>query len=183
MEKTYRSVTDMLKGLEVEKQFTEQVSEEIEDRNLIRLLIALRCKAGITQKQLSEKMHCGQSRISKIENSKDKNLNLGDILDYAGALGLNLEIGLLPEMTITEKIKMHALQVKSLLEKLCKLSKDDKEITNDVLRFHAETFFNFAQLVINSAKTQKDNNKSSGKFNISAIIDVAENITNEEVCT
>ncbi|HEX3019609.1 MAG TPA: helix-turn-helix transcriptional regulator [Chitinispirillaceae bacterium] len=183
MERAYRSVTDMLKGLEVEKQFVEQVREEIEDRNLIRLLIALRCKAGITQKQLSEKMHCGQSRISKFENSKDRSLNLGEILDYAGALGLNLEIGLLPEMTIAEKIKMHALQVKGLLEKLCKLSKDDKEITNDVLQFHAETFSNFVQLVINSAKKLTDHKKSSGNLSISTSIDLAENIANKEVCT
>lgn len=95
MEKVYKSVTDMLKGLDVEKQFVEQVKEEIEERNLIKLLIALRCKAGITQKQLSKKMHCGQSRISKIENAKDRNLSLGDILDYAGALGLNVELSLM----------------------------------------------------------------------------------------
>jgi hypothetical protein len=40
-------------------------------------------------------MHCGQSRISKIENAKDRNLSLGDILDYAGALGLNIVLCLL----------------------------------------------------------------------------------------
>jgi hypothetical protein len=40
-------------------------------------------------------MHCGQSRISKIENAKDRNLSLGDILDYAGALGLNVELSLM----------------------------------------------------------------------------------------
>lgn len=177
MEKVYRSVTDMLKGLEVEKQFAEQVREEVEDRNLIRLLIALRCKAGITQKQLSEKMHCGQSRISKIENAKDKNLSLGDILDYAGALGLNVELGFVPEMTITEKIKMHAIQVKSLLERLCDLSKDDKEITREVLKFHAEAFFNFAQLVIESAKKLTTPKKSSGNLSVSTSIDVS-----EEVC-
>jgi len=42
-------------------------------------------------------MHCGQSRISRIENAKDRNLSLGDILDYAGALGLNVELSLMPE--------------------------------------------------------------------------------------
>ncbi len=90
----------MLKGLDVEKQFADQVNECIEERNLIRLLIALRCKAGITQKQLSEKMHCGQSRISRIENAKDRNLSLGDILDYAGALGLNVELSLNDRLSI-----------------------------------------------------------------------------------
>ena len=100
MEKVYKSVTDMLKGLDVEKQFADQVNECIEERNLIRLLIALRCKAGITQKQLSEKMHCGQSRISRIENAKDRNLSLGDILDYAGALGLNVELCLNDRLSI-----------------------------------------------------------------------------------
>ena len=67
---------------------------------MIRILIALRCKAGITQKQLSEKMHCGQSRISRIENAKDRNLSLGDILDYAGALGLNVELSLNDRLSI-----------------------------------------------------------------------------------
>jgi transcriptional regulator with XRE-family HTH domain len=176
MEKVYKSVTDMLKGLDVEKQFAEQVKEEIEERNLIRLLIALRCKAGITQKQLSKKMHCGQSRISKIENAKDRNLSLGDILDYAGALGLNVELSLMPEMTITEKIKMHAVQVKCLLEKLCNLSKDDKEITRGVLQFHAEAFFNFAQLIINSAKKLTTPKISSGNLSVSTTVDVTEGV-------
>lgn len=176
MEKVYKSVTDMLKGLDVEKQFAEQVKEEIEERNLIRLLIALRCKAGITQKQLSKKMHCGQSRISKIENAKDRNLSLGDILDYAGALGLNVELSLMPEMTITEKIKMHAVQVKCLLEKLCNLSKDDKEITRGALQFHAEAFFNFAQLIINSAKKLTTPKISSGNLSVSTTVDVTEGV-------
>jgi hypothetical protein len=70
MEKVYKSVTDMLKGLDVEKQFAEQVKEEIEERNLIRLLIALRCKAGITQKQLSKRCIAGRAEFPRLKMPK-----------------------------------------------------------------------------------------------------------------
>jgi transcriptional regulator with XRE-family HTH domain len=53
-------------------------------------LILARVAAGLTQSQLAARLKCSQSRISKLEDSRDVDLTLGDIQDYAGVVGLKL---------------------------------------------------------------------------------------------
>jgi transcriptional regulator with XRE-family HTH domain len=50
--------------------------------------------AGLTQAQMAAKLRCSQSRISKIEDSQDADLSLGDIQAYARIVGLKLKLDL-----------------------------------------------------------------------------------------
>jgi predicted XRE-type DNA-binding protein len=61
---------------------------------LIDQLIVARVAAGLTQSQMAAKLRCSQSRISKIEDSQDADLSLGDIQAYARIVGLKLQLDL-----------------------------------------------------------------------------------------
>ena len=43
---------------------------------------------------MAAKLRCSQSRISKIEDSQDADLSLGDIQAYARIVGLKLKLNL-----------------------------------------------------------------------------------------
>lgn len=93
MSRHYKSVSEMVSHLCTDESFKRKVLAEIKNRNLTKLLFALRCKKGMSQKQLAEKMGATQSRVSKIESAPDAEITVKDLLDYAKALGLRLEIG------------------------------------------------------------------------------------------
>lgn len=73
----YRRVAAAVKTLSAQTQLVDQ-------------LILARVAAGLTQAQLAARLKCSQSRISKLEDSRDVDLTLGDIQDYAGVVGLKL---------------------------------------------------------------------------------------------
>ena len=61
-------------------------------------LIALRQKAGLTQKQVAKKLHTSKSNISRLLESVESNISprLSTITDYAAAIGYKLEIDFFP---------------------------------------------------------------------------------------
>ena len=73
----YRRVAAAVKALSAQTQLVDQ-------------LILARVATGLTQAQLAARLKCSQSRISKLEDSRDVDLTLGDIQDYAGVVGLKL---------------------------------------------------------------------------------------------
>lgn len=62
------------------------------DYRLIGELMANRQKQKISQKTMAEKMGCTQSWISKLESSRDNDINIGEARAYARALELSMVI-------------------------------------------------------------------------------------------
>ena len=91
--RTYRSVDEMLRGHGY-RQVADAVRQLSAKTRLIDQLILARVAAGLTQAQLAAKLRCSQSRISKIEDSQDADLSLGDIHAYARIVGLKLQLDL-----------------------------------------------------------------------------------------
>jgi transcriptional regulator with XRE-family HTH domain len=94
---SHQSVTEMVRELladdpELVKQFENRIAE----RELVKALTIARNRAGLTQEQLSEKMGCGQSKLSKLESGIDADMRLGDILAYLKASGCRLKLSILP---------------------------------------------------------------------------------------
>ena len=87
--RTYRSVDEMLRGHGY-RRVAEAVRQLSAKTRLIDQLIVARVAAGLTQSQMAAKLRCSQSRISKIEDSQDADLSLGDIQAYARTVGLKL---------------------------------------------------------------------------------------------
>ncbi len=91
--RTYRSVDEMLHGHGY-RRVADAVRQLSVKTRLIDQLILARVAAGLTQAQLAAKLRCSQSRISKIEDSQDADLCLGDIQAYARIVGLKLQLDL-----------------------------------------------------------------------------------------
>jgi len=91
--RTYRSVDEMLRGHGY-RRVADAVRQLSAKTKLIDQLILARVAAGLTQSQMAAKLRCSQSRISKIEDSQDADLSLGDIQAYARNVGLKLKLDL-----------------------------------------------------------------------------------------
>jgi ribosome-binding protein aMBF1 (putative translation factor) len=91
--RTYRSVDEMLRGHGY-RRVADAVRQLSTKTRLIDQLIIARAAAGLTQAQMAAKLRCSQSRISKIEDSNDADLSLGDIQAYARIVGLKLRLDL-----------------------------------------------------------------------------------------
>jgi ribosome-binding protein aMBF1 (putative translation factor) len=75
--------------------------EELEEEYaLIEKIVRARKIAGLTQKQVAEKMHTTQSAISRIEGGVGKNEHsptIATLKKYAKALGCKLSLNFVPE--------------------------------------------------------------------------------------
>ena len=90
---TYRSVDEMLRGHGY-RRVADAVRQLSAKTKLIDQVILARVAAGLTQSQMAAKLRCSQSRISKIEDSQDADLSLGDIQAYARIVGLTIKLDL-----------------------------------------------------------------------------------------
>jgi predicted XRE-type DNA-binding protein len=91
--RTYRSVDAMLRGHGY-RRVADAVRQLSAKTKLIDQLILARVASNLTQAQMAAKLRCSQSRISKIEDSQDADLSLGDIHAYARIVGLKLKLDL-----------------------------------------------------------------------------------------
>jgi predicted XRE-type DNA-binding protein len=92
MGKRYQSVSDVVRELTSEKDFRKEFDHHVASKALSKTLFALRCKRGISQAEIAEKLNCNQSRIAKIENSKLDEIKVSDLVEYAKALGLKMSM-------------------------------------------------------------------------------------------
>lgn len=108
-EKKYKNVPEMVRDLTEDKELAENIARDIEQRNIIDFLMALRTANDLSQSDIAKKMGCSQSRVSKLENGKDNDLRIGDFDAYVSALGLEMSIGLVKKnRTIVDDMKYHA---------------------------------------------------------------------------
>ena len=151
MGKRYGSVLKMVKSLSSEDTFKDLVSKSIKKKSLGKRLFLLRCEHNITQKELALKIGCTQGRVSKIESSLDEDITIKDLLGYAKALNLKLEIGYRhSSIKIVDLIKYHALKIKEYLNQLGGLAKDDEKLKESIANFHLEALFNICKIVSDS---------------------------------
>jgi transcriptional regulator with XRE-family HTH domain len=151
MDKKYKNVAEMIRNTVSDTAAKELALKEISEKKISKLLFTLRCQQKLTQKDVAEKLKCTQGRISKIENSYDCDLSVKDLLDYALALNLRLEIGYRhPFVKLTDLIKYHAFKIQAYLAQLNSLAKEDTAMKDAVAKFHIETIVNVARLVAES---------------------------------
>jgi Helix-turn-helix domain len=82
----YNSVSELIRAT-MDPEIADEFDARQGARELVRSLALLRMGQGITQAELAIKMECGQTKVSKMERSQDANLNLGDVVAFARALG------------------------------------------------------------------------------------------------
>lgn len=153
MTKTFKSVSEMARHITDDKEFHKQLDSEIKSRSISKVLFLMRCNANVTQEQMAKRLGYTQSKISKIEHSSNDNLKMHDLIAYAKALGLELNIGFGKPMKIVDKIKIHAFQVKSHLDQLVNMATENKDehMIAGVVNMFKETIYNVNKLIAESA--------------------------------
>ncbi|MEI8310731.1 MAG: transcriptional regulator [Verrucomicrobiota bacterium] len=138
----YASVTDLLKGESVSAGVGRQVESLAAETRVVQQLVQLRARAGLTQSELAKKIGCTQSRISKVEASRDENIPLGVIRDYVKATDSRISLVCGKPVNHVEAVKSHAFSIKRHLESLADLAKKHDELEPHIQGFFGEAFFN-----------------------------------------
>lgn len=173
MGKQYGSVLEMLRDTQAAPALTKGVENAIEERKLARTLFALRCRANVNQQTMAERMGCSQSKVSKIENSRDCDLSFGDIMDYSQALNLSVGISLYPnDMKVVDKVKECVFNARRHLDELVRLAGDDEKLKAGAENFHFEALINFARIVADSAKRVRKTKAKEQNLRVSTAMDL-----------
>ena len=96
MKMRYSSVADVLHSMDIPEGQKKRQVEYIKARQLSRLLSVMRSEKKMSQTQAAEKLGWSQGRVSKLETKEDRAVSVGDLLDYANALDLEMSIVFLP---------------------------------------------------------------------------------------
>jgi len=121
-------------------------AHQVETR-FVRTLINMRIEKKLSQRDLAKRMGVGPSKVCRLEASADRDLNLGDVMLYSKALGVNMSVLFDdPTLPAADLIKHHVFAVHDLLEKLRKLAHTvggDDTISDKIKQFYGEVLFNF----------------------------------------
>lgn len=168
MDKQYSSVADMLNAVSDDKKFNETVQKEIQTRQLAKTLFAMRCKAGISQQELAEKLKCTQGKVSKIEHSLDMDISFGDLVRYSSALNMNMEIGFFDNrLTMVDRVKYHFFTLKSYINKLIEISKGDAAMEQGAEKFAREALTNISWGLLECVFKAKPQKQKPATFSVS----------------
>jgi transcriptional regulator with XRE-family HTH domain len=99
---TYQSVSQMVRET-CDGAFADEFDRRLRARTIVKELMVLRARRGLSQADVAEKMGCTQSRISKLESSEDSSLTLGDLARYASAVGFGVGVVLEPRETTKDE--------------------------------------------------------------------------------
>ena len=128
MAKRYDTVPEIIRDLTDDQEFEQNFKQQIASKQLSKTLFALRCKKGLTQKEMAERLDCTQSRISKLENTTVENIKMSDVLAYAQASDQSLTVSFQENMTVADFVKRHAIQIKKHLDDLAKVTDESDSI-------------------------------------------------------
>jgi len=140
--KKYTSVSEMF-ARHATSEESNDLNQMVASKKLSKQLFSLRCMADMTQAELAKKSGMSQSKISKIEHSDDRDLSIGDILDYCKALDFHLNIGIMPAgMKLPNLVKFHWFETQKHLRKILELSDGDEEMEKAAQSFMLEAAYN-----------------------------------------
>lgn len=151
--KTYNSVAEMVRDVTDDASFADEVEEHLESHKIARDLAVLRASQGLTQTDIARKLGCSQARISKLENSANVDLKLGELAMYASALGLRISVTAeRMDRGAVDRVKHHAFRIKEELDHLAELAGNDHGMAAGVSGFFGEAFFNLVAILRDSAR-------------------------------
>lgn len=148
----HNSVAEMVRNLTDDESAAKEFESQLERRKLVHFLFALRSSAGLSQKEIAERMGCSQSRISKLENGEDDDLRLGDLRAYVKALGSDVTFLFAKRgLGLASQVKYHALKMRDGLSRLVQIAREDDALVKGIAGFHAEAFVNIAKMIQETA--------------------------------
>lgn len=129
-------------------ELERELNTGLSDTRLVRCLIGMRARAGLSQSDLAKKMGCSQSRISKIEHGKDGRITIEELVAYSKATGFWLEINFSNcKQNAAGMVKHHILLANMLLNNIITLAEKDESMQKGVDKLSIELLLNFCQLL------------------------------------
>jgi transcriptional regulator with XRE-family HTH domain len=168
----YANVSDLVQEMAPDSEFRAAFEERRAARQLIKQLLTLRAASGLSQQDIAGRIDCTQSRVSKLENSRDDDIRLGDLRAYARAIGCELVVGAMPHLSPVDKVKGHLSAIKKHTDDLAELARSDDKIAQGVAHFFFDLVFDFSRLVGDSAKLLPKNPNDLPYFDFSFQVDV-----------
>jgi len=151
--KQYTSVSELVRDMAPDPEFRAAFDGRVARRKLVKELLAMRAVRGLSQQDIAQKLDCTQSRISKLENTSDDDIRVGDLRAYAEAVGCELAVCPIPrDMKPVDKVKCHAFAIKTHMDDLARLARSDEKIAEGVGGFFFELCVNFFRLLGDSEK-------------------------------
>lgn len=149
MKKGTTSIEQQLLGMFADNpDLQNNIKQKFGDTKLVKCLIKMRAKSGLSQAELATRMNCSQSRVSKIEHCDDTDLSFGDILAYTRCTGHSLVMSMTSgNVCASNMIKYHVAQIREQLNKIIELAKDDEEIMSGVDSFSMELLYNICKVI------------------------------------
>lgn len=166
----YASVSELLQKEKVGSEIRAEVSALNAHTVVIRQLVSLRAGAGMTQTDLAKKIGCTQSRISKIEASKDEDITLGVIRDYVQATESRIGIFCGKPISHVEAVKNHALSIRRHLESLADIAQKHDELEPHIQGFFGEAFFNILS-ILSECQNQMPNARGDFELRLTSVAD------------
>jgi transcriptional regulator with XRE-family HTH domain len=177
-EKRYDSVSDLVRDVTDDQTFADAVDREIDDQRMATVLFLMRNREGLTQTELAERMGCTQSRVSKLERASLSSISVKDLMEYANALGADLNI-VLQKMDAASMVKHHFFQIKKHLDKIRELAGDDPEMVAGAKKFYDEWLVNTLKHFLDGKTALSDASPEHGgrpRFSITGETDVDEEL-------
>ena len=141
------------KMLPEEREFADELRNQIDRRKLVSQLADLRNIRGISQSDVADQLQCTQSKVSKLENGYDDDVTLRDLVAYAKLVDSDLTILFSSkEDSLVSQIKYYAICIKNCFEQMNELVQQDTQIGKGVAAFHIEALLNLVKIVGDSSK-------------------------------
>ena len=146
-QKHLTQIAQLAADLAGDPSMAESVVKHDRATRFVSALADRRVSSGLTQKDVASRMGVSVSTISRLEDSCDADVRLGDLISYANAVGIN--VSLLMEdssLPVAARIKNCVLLVSDGLQHLAKLasqSQGDHDIIDGINRFRGEVLYNF----------------------------------------
>jgi len=126
--KKYNSVESMVEGIFGKKaKETKEIKQNFKDREISNILFRIRNSAGLSPKQLSEKMNMRVKDVEAIEESTNSEINIEDLKKYTVACDFDLGIFFVPKEKppIKYRINSHVQILLELFKELGSMCEDD----------------------------------------------------------
>lgn len=91
------SILAIVSNVGEDNEFLEALTKRFDANQLVKRMVAIRACQGYSERQFAMKLGWTDEYIFRIENSEDRDVQLGTLKDYANALGFNIEVTLTPK--------------------------------------------------------------------------------------
>lgn len=88
---TFESAAELVTAVTGNTQIAEEMARQEKERELIHSLMLARVARNLTQGDIARRLGVSVSTVSRMEDSTDAELRIGEILDYVRALGESSE--------------------------------------------------------------------------------------------